>query len=114
MPRFKITPLFIGLLQAAGLTAYVGAFALTAQMFLEHLKNQNVQPQPVFSIILFLLAFVISALICGSIIFLYPVYIFSRGRMLEALKILLWSALWLIFFFCFLVAAALFVLITKA
>ncbi len=48
------------------------------------------------SIVLFLLAFVISALICGSLILGYPLLLFSSGQHNEAMKIVLWSLLWLV------------------
>lgn len=85
-------------LEAAGVTAYVVVFALTVQNLQAWLLAHNAFPSPVLSIVLFLLAFVVSALICGSLVFLYPVRLFSAGQKKQALQVFLGSAVWLLVF----------------
>ena len=65
---------------------------------------------PVAGISLFLLAFVISAVISGSLVLAYPAVLFFDGRRREALRVVFWSAAWLIAI-CLLVALAAFLAI---
>ena len=91
----------IGLFQAAGITLYVSVFAIAFQLFEQWFQTQGIQPQPPLGIVLFLLAFIISALICASIVFAYPISLFFGNKKDEAVKIILWSLAWLIIFFFF-------------
>jgi hypothetical protein len=88
-----------GLIQAASITLYVSLFATSVQSAQRWLIEHHIQQHPILSIILFLLVFIISTLICGSIIFTKPILLFFDGKRAEALKIVLWSLLWLIGFF---------------
>ncbi|MGC9968508.1 MAG: hypothetical protein ABSC29_02135 [Minisyncoccia bacterium] len=92
----KASPRTVGFIQAAGLTLYVSAFATLVQQVQNWSLLHNVQPGPIISIVLFLLAFVISALICSSLILGYPLVLFSSGKRHEAMKTVLWSLLWLV------------------
>ena len=91
----KLSPRFIGFLQAAGLTLYVAGFAIFATHIQEWARARGVA-SPTLGITIFLLAFVISALISGSLLLGYPLVLFFGGKKAEALKIVLWSALWLL------------------
>lgn len=92
----KTSPQFTGFLQAAGLAFYVMIFATCVQQVQSWFLLRAVQPGPVMSIVLFLLAFVISALICSSLILGYPILLFSEGKRREAVRTVLWSLLWLV------------------
>ncbi len=94
----KLSNLKIGFLEAAGLALYVSIFAIAVQNVGEWLRAFNFRPQPVLSTILFLMVFVTSALICGSIILGYPATLFFNGKKREAVEIVLWSIVWLIVF----------------
>lgn len=89
----------IGLLQAIGLAAYVATFAFLAVHAQSWFSVNGFPPHPVVGILLFLLAFIISALISGAIIFAYPTLLFFDGKRLAAFHILLWSVLWLLVIF---------------
>lgn len=92
----KTSPRTIGFIQAAGLTVYVSLFAILIQQAQTWFLLHGIQLSPMTSIVFFLLAFVISALICGSLILGYPILLFSSGKHREAMKIVLWSLLWLV------------------
>lgn len=101
------SPKRIGLMQAAGLAAYVMLFATLAYQVRTLVEAHTIAIHPIAGITLFLLAFVISALISGSIILAYPTSILFDGRKGEALKIVFWSATWLILLFLLAAIAAL-------
>ena len=101
----KHSPKAIGLLQAAGLALYVGLFAAIAFRVREFTMGEGFPVHPIVGISLFLLAFVISAVISGSIVLAYPAVLFFDGRRRDALKIIFWSAVWFVAIF-FLVALA--------
>lgn len=88
----------MGIIQAAGITLYVSAFGISLKYIQQWLADHHAQQHPVLSIILFLLTFIVSALICGSIVFTKPLLLFFDGKRTEALKIVLWTLLWLISF----------------
>ncbi|MBI2024198.1 hypothetical protein HYT00_02335 [Candidatus Giovannonibacteria bacterium] len=93
--------------EALGVTLYVSTFSLLVNNIPRWIGVQ-VSPNPILSIIIFLLTFIISALICGSIVFLYPILLFFDNKKSDALKIVLWTAIWLA---TFLPAFALFLII---
>jgi len=95
----KYPPKTIGLFQAAGLTVYVSFFAIIAFSFQQWFVVHDTEPGPMLAITLFLLAFLISALICGSIVFTYPIILFLGEKKTEAVKTVFWSLGWL-FIFC--------------
>ncbi|HZS42961.1 MAG TPA: hypothetical protein VFA52_01955 [Candidatus Paceibacterota bacterium] len=88
----------IGLFQAAGIILYVSFFASVIQMFSQS-PLKNVELGPFLAIIIFLLAFIVSAVICGSIFLAYPLTLFFDNKKKEAYRIVVWSLGWLIFFF---------------
>ncbi|EQB63152.1 MAG: hypothetical protein RBG1_1C00001G0731 [candidate division Zixibacteria bacterium RBG-1] len=91
----KFYPKSIAFFQALGLALYVGLFAFLAIHIVPWFEN-NPATHPALGIILFLLAFVISAVISGSIILGYPIFLFFEGKRKDALKIVLWSVVWLL------------------
>ena len=95
----KLNPKTAGLLQAIGLALYVGLFVIIVQFVQQWFMLKAIAPHPIFGTILFLLAFVISALICGSLVFVYPASLFFGNREKEAIEAIIWTAIWLIFLF---------------
>jgi hypothetical protein len=90
----KLSPPFIALLEALGLTAYIALFA--AVVIMGPRPEDMFARNPIFGMGTFLLAFVTSALICGSIVLGYPSYLFFNGEREKALKIVAWSVAWLV------------------
>lgn len=76
----KFSPKISGIIQAAGVTLYVSIFVLLIQNTQQWLAEHHAQQHPILTIILFLLAFIISALVCGSIIFTKPVLLYLRQQ----------------------------------
>ncbi len=95
----RFSPRTIGMVQAAGVTLYVSLFATSIQNIQRWLIEHHIQQHPILNIILFLLVFIISALICGSIIFTKSLLLFFDGKKVEALQIVFWNLVWLIIFF---------------
>jgi hypothetical protein len=86
----------VSLIQALGLTAYISLVAL----FMQNAENWF-GPQKgneMFGIMIFLLIFVISALISASIMLGYPATLFFQGKRKTALNIVLQSVGWLVLF----------------
>jgi hypothetical protein len=105
----KFSPKTIAFFQAAGLTGYIGLFAALA-LRMQPWGHDIEASHPIWGIILFLMAFVISALLSATLILGYPILLFFDGRKSEALKVILWSAAWLVVFLGIFVLFALFVL----
>jgi hypothetical protein len=103
----KLSPTVIALLEALGLTAYITLFVVVVNTAPrpEDVFDRN----PILGMATFLLAFVTSALICGSIVLGYPSYLLFNGEKEKALKIVAWSAAWLVVFLVIAVAIGLFV-----
>jgi len=91
----KLSPKLTGLIQAVCISAYVFLFATAAQNFIEWAKTNSIEPHPILGAMLFLLAFIVSALISGSIVLAYPIWLFFTERKTDAFKTVLWSAIWL-------------------
>lgn len=81
----------LGLFQAVGLIAYIALFSLAATL----LSQYVVPPAPFVAIILGLLAFVFSALVSGSIVLGYPLFLALNGEKRAAIRILVWSIFWI-------------------
>ncbi len=96
-PKYSLRA--VGLFQAAGLTAYVSIFAVAVEFMEGWIKRVGVTPSPAAAIMLFLLSFLVSALICGVIALRYPTVLFFADKKHEALKAIIWTAAWLLFFF---------------
>ena len=92
----KNSPKIVGLAQAIGLVLYVSLFSLGSRVILPLLKMRFESADSVVPMILFLFAFVTSALICGTIVFGYPTYLFFQGRKEAAIPVVLWNIAWLI------------------
>ena len=87
----------IGLFQATGLAVYVTLLALSFRIISSWLPSMDIGP--VAGMILSLLLFVLSALISGSTILGYPLFLFFEGKRREAVSVVLWSVFWLLAFF---------------
>jgi Na+-driven multidrug efflux pump len=96
-----------GLFQAAGLTVYVAVFAFMARCFVAWSAAYNFEPEPPLGIVIFLLAFIISATICASIMFGYPASLFFANKKKEAVHVVLWSIGWLSLFLSILLVVGL-------
>lgn len=96
----KRTPRVVGFVQAAGVAAYIALFATLAYGTRTWIETSAVAVHPILGITLFLLAFVISALVCTSIALAYPATLFFGGARSQALSIVLWSAVWLALMSC--------------
>lgn len=92
----KFPPHKAGFLQAAGLALYVALFATAVWSLPRFVGIQNAELHQVVAMSLFLLTFVTSASICGSIMFGYPTRLFLDNKKKEAVHTVLWSILWLV------------------
>ena len=93
----KNTPQTIGALQAIGLVLYIALIATIMTTIASNppIENKN----PLLGISLFLLMFVTSALICGTIALGYPIKLFfTDGKRSEAIHVVLWTIGWLVAF----------------
>ena len=88
----------IALYQALGLILYVSLFAFSVSKLQQWAWLQALPPAPALNITIFLLVFIISAVVCSSIMFAYPAMLFFGNRKDEAIKIVLWSLAWIILF----------------
>jgi len=93
------SPKTIGFLQALGVAVYVIIFSVAVQKIQQLFISKDLYPKPALSIVFFLLAFIISALICWSVVFVYPIILFFKEEKDTAWKIFLWTGIWLILFF---------------
>lgn len=85
-----------GFLQAGQLTVYIVIFAFGARTVSEVTRLSS--PDPVLAITMFLLAFIISALVSTYLILWHPAILFFEGKRKEAMEIILWSSFWLTVF----------------
>lgn len=83
----------IALIQALGLSAYVGIVASLMYRLGDLLPNRFLSP--VLGISFMLLLFVLSALVCGSIILGYPLFLVKEGKIKTAMQIVGFSMLWI-------------------
>ena len=88
----KLPVPFVGFLQALGVALYVVLFVLTARGASAYVEFVPL-PDIIFPI-LFLLAFVFSALTCVLIVFGFPSMLVLEGKGKEALKVVILTALW--------------------
>jgi|GEM_PF-919422 hypothetical protein len=89
------SPKIVGLMQALGIALYVSAFASVPTFAERFALLRDFDPGLPFGPILFLLAFIISATICSSLMFGYPLFLLVRGEREKAFRIVLWSIAWL-------------------
>lgn len=90
----RISPGVAAFLQAAGIVAYVALFALIAQTVGAGFRNVG----PIASITLMLLVFIFSAVVCASLMFGYPLFLFLAGEKKQAVRIVATSVVWLALF----------------
>ncbi len=83
----------IGAAEAAGVALYIATFAFVVEKFRFFAGEPD--PAPMAAMMIFLLAFSTSALICGLIIFGYPFSLFMDGKKQEAAGVVVWSAVFL-------------------
>jgi|SRR3989344_2492459 len=101
----KLSPQIIGFLQACGLTLYI----LFIVMIMNFVSEKDFSSNLVLVPAIFLMLFVISALLSASLILAYPIMLLFNGRKEVAVKIVLWSGIWLVvFLFCLVLFALIF------
>ena len=93
----KSSPVRVGLLQAFGIAIYVILFAFFIHNIEFWLKD--VSTHPTFNMVLILLLFIISAVVCASLMFGYPISLFFNGEKKIALRIVFWGVIWLLVLF---------------
>lgn len=91
----RFSPPFIGFLESACLTLYVGAVVYLMQT----LGTRGVPSNPTLQGISILLLFVLSAMISATIMLGYPTLLFRGGKTKPALTIVGWGIVWLAVFF---------------
>lgn len=85
----KISPLRIGVLQGGLVCLYVLLFAISV-ISLDGFSPEKVAP--VLAITIYLLVFIISALVCSSLVLGYPLILAFKGNIKRAIQIVAWSA----------------------
>ncbi len=98
MNETKHSPAKIGFLQAAGITLYVSLFAFSVQGIQSWAETGNMDIGQIAQIIIMLSAFIVSATICGSLMFAYPITLFMKGEKGPAYRIVAWAVGWLVVF----------------
>jgi hypothetical protein len=89
----KLSLKTVAFLQAAGIVVYVLLFAFVVQTLGRHFEPMPVSP--FLSMALALMAFVFSASVCATIFLGHPAYLFFDGKKKEAVRLVLWSIIWL-------------------
>jgi hypothetical protein len=84
----------VGFLQASGIVLYVMILAYVIPEFVGSRVNSGEVPE-VLAGMIFLLIFSVSALICGIVVFAYPTFLALSKKLKEAIRIVLWTALFL-------------------
>lgn len=87
------SPMLIGLLQALGVTIY----CLLMGTFFWNMDHYSNQPGSVVIIALILVLLVFSAALTGLMVFGYPAYLAMQKRIREALQILGYTFLYVLF-----------------
>ncbi len=83
-------------MQALGIAGYVLIFVTLATHAGSILPAQPFEHHPAFGMMAFLIAFVVSALVCSSLALGYPAHLFFGGERKAALHVVLWTAVWLV------------------
>ena len=94
----KNSPKLVGFFEALGVAAYVGIFAIIVQFVQALVVIKRFIDNQILAIFIFLLTFIISALICASIVLAYPIRLFFSDRRKEAFQTIFWCAIWLVLF----------------
>ena len=93
--RGRLSPKLIGFLQALGVLLYCGLIGLLIRYGEELFGNAP----NLFGAMLFLVLFVTSALICGSIVFMYPISLYlDKKDIKSAIRVVIYTAGWLLLF----------------
>jgi len=91
----KESPVRAGFLQASGQVFYVGVFAIVFQLVQSWGVRNDFQGDQVSGMMIFLLVFIFSALVCGVLAFGYPTTLFLAGKKSSAVKTVVWNIFWL-------------------
>lgn len=101
----KYTPKQIGFIQAIALSLCITFFSVSLFRVQAWAHFHNISLSPILGILLFLLMFVISALISTSIIFAHPITLFFDGNKRDASGIIFWSVVWLVVIFTLIIGS---------
>ncbi|MGD8744679.1 MAG: hypothetical protein PVJ52_03735 [Candidatus Woesebacteria bacterium] len=98
----------VGFIQALAISAYVGSVSY----FMNNVSKFFIgkQNQPIVIGTIMMLIFSVSALICGLLSLAYPVQLALKGKTQKALRIIAWTALFLmgiigVFIICLLITS---------
>lgn len=94
----KNSPAKIGLLQALGIALYVSLFASVMWNIGEWGRNTGIKLPEIAIAIIMLTTFIVSATICASLMFAYPISRFMKGEKKEAYQTVAYSVMWLVIF----------------
>jgi hypothetical protein len=85
----KYPTYLVGLTQGLSVAVYIALFALVV------IAMQDMKPQPaeVLGVIVSLLLFVVSALVCGLLVLGYPIVLALRGKIQRAVWTIVYSGL---------------------
>lgn len=92
------SPIKTGFLQALGIALYVCIFAVVAWNIGEWGRAVKINLPEIAMMIIMLTTFIVSATICGSLMFAYPVMRFMKGEKKEAYATVAYSVIWLVIF----------------
>jgi len=95
----KMAPAVVGFYQAVGAALYVSLVAT----LISYLGGDGKDPDGLLGMMLPLLLLVLSAAICGTLIFGYPVYLTMSNKVKDALAVLGYTFLYILFFIIILV-----------
>lgn len=84
----------IGFFQATALLAYI--FFVALSLWATSGFSAGEALSPVVTATIFLSFFVISALISGSAVLGYPIFLFFENKRREALMVVIWSVVWFV------------------
>ena len=93
----KISCLLIGLMQAIAVFVYV----LLVSLLMKKLEDVNFVAADFWGPLTVLFLLVVSAAICGVILFAYPAYLLIEKQIKRALYVCLWTLLFAVIIFAF-------------
>jgi|SRR3989344_1984009 len=88
----------VGFLQALGIAVYVSIFATSAYSIGKWADATGFELPDVAQIAVMLTVFIVSATICASLMFAYPITRFIKGERKEAYQTVAWTVGWLVVF----------------
>jgi hypothetical protein len=92
----------VGLLQAGSVAAYVFLIVNLIPV----MDRYNLEPPKLVGGMVFLLLFVTSAFICGTLTLFHPANLIFKGKVQDAVEVIAWTGGWLISILAILLAAA--------